>query len=61
MTQIIAAIVGAVALILLCECCYTLGRIQGKNEGIEECTEMLEEHIREAEERHSRKEKGKDL
>lgn len=42
MTQIIAAIVGAVALVVLCEGCYALGRIQGKKEGIEEYTEENE-------------------
>ena len=61
MTQIIAAIVGAVALILLCECCYTLGRMQGKKEGIDECTEILKEHIRASQNRSSQQKSGKDL
>ena len=36
MTQIIALVVGAVALVVLCECCYALGKIEGRKEGVKE-------------------------
>ena len=48
MTQIIAAIVGAVALVVLCECCYTLGKSEGELQGLSEAYDMFCQCMREA-------------
>lgn len=48
MTQIIAAIVGAVALVVLCECCYALGKIEGKKKGMDQAFDMVRQCLREA-------------
>ncbi len=54
MTQIIAAIVGAVVLVgamvlvVLCGCCYALGKSEGELQGLSEAYDMLLQCMREA-------------
>lgn len=48
MTQIIAAVVGAVALVVLCECCYMLGRIEGRKKGMSEAYDMVRKCLEDA-------------
>lgn len=48
MTQIIALVVGAVALVVLCECCYALGKIEGKKRGMDQAFDMVRQCLREA-------------
>lgn len=48
MTQIIAAIAGAVALVVMCECCYALGKIEGKKKGMSEAYDMVRKCLKEA-------------
>ena len=48
MTQIIAAVVGAVALVVLCECCYALGKIEGRIRGVKEGIHMARKCLEEA-------------